>query len=73
MALDNLVVLGFIAVIIGVVLIVVGALQGGNAKVAVGGFIGPIPFGWANDPRMLQLVIALSLVALVVFIIFSLK
>ena len=69
----NLVTIGFIAVIVGIILIVIGALQGGNVKVGVGGFIGPIPFGWANDPRMLQLVIALSLIALVIFIIFSLK
>lgn len=24
----------------------------GATKVAVGGFIGPIPFGWANDKRL---------------------
>ena len=69
----NLVTIGFIAVIVGIILIVLGSLQGGNTKVGIGGFIGPFAFGWANDSRMLQLVIALSLIALVIFIIFSLK
>ncbi len=40
-----------------------------DAKVAVGGFIGPIPFGFAKDKAMLWVVIALSVVALLFFII----
>ena len=73
MPLENLALIGFIVVIIGIILILIGAIQGGNAKVGIGGFIGPFPFGFANDPRMLQIIIALTLIIAVIFILFAIR
>ncbi len=39
-----------------------------RTKIGFGGFIGPIPFGWANDKKMLYLVILSSLVFLIVWV-----
>ena len=72
MVLENLALIGVILLIIGIILILVGSLQG-NVKVGVGGFIGPLPFGFANDPRMLQLVIILTIIIAAVFILFLLR
>ncbi len=61
---------GMIVIFIGIALILIGSLSGGEgrAKFAVGGFIGPIPFGFANDKGLMYLVIAISLIMLLVFI-----
>lgn len=61
--------LGFLLVFVGMAIIVVGGLigEGGEANVAVGGFIGPIPFGFANNSKMLKL---LYVVLAAVFIFF---
>ena len=40
-----------------------------KTKVAIGGFIGPIPFGFGNDKNLLLLVILLS-IALIVYLFF---
>jgi uncharacterized membrane protein len=64
--------LGLAFVIIGIVIIMAVAFLGkGEAKTegAVGGFIGPIPFGLATSKGMLYLVITLSLVMAAVFLI----
>ncbi|MBI2971541.1 MAG: DUF131 domain-containing protein [Candidatus Aenigmarchaeota archaeon] len=68
----NLVTVGVLLMFIGFAAVIAGSMLGkGDAKVAVGGFIGPIPFGWANDPKMLQWIIALALSIAVIFILFS--
>ncbi len=62
--------IGFFVVVVGFAIIMIGAVLGGgngNAKVAIGGFIGPIPFGFANDPRMLKVVIAISVAIFALF------
>ncbi|MBI2650289.1 DUF131 domain-containing protein [Candidatus Woesearchaeota archaeon] len=49
-----------------------GAKQGASgAKVAVGGFIGPIPFGFGNDKNMVWFVAMLSLVLFLAWLFFS--
>ena len=73
MPLENLVLVGIILLIIGLIIIIVGSLQSGNAKVGIGGFIGPFPFGFANDQRMLQLVIILTIVIAAIFFLFALR
>ena len=75
MALENLVLIGIIVVIAGTILILIGALSTakGDIKVGVGGFIGTFPFGFANDPRMLQIVIILTIVIAAAFILFALR
>ncbi len=60
----NLVGIGLFFIFLGFLLVAVGSLfqdagktkaetsGRANTKIAVGGFIGPIPFGWANDKRL---------------------
>ena len=70
MALENLIPMGIVLVLIGIVLIFAGSLLGAkNVKYGFGGFIGPIPFGFGNDPRFLWVVIAISVVMLIIFLI----
>ena len=65
MAETNFITLGILLVFIGFILLFIGSMGKGDLKVGVGGFIGPIPFGWANDPEMLKWVIALTAIAIV--------
>ena len=54
--------IGIIVILVGFVLVFIGALKGipkGDTKFAVGGFIGFIPFGFANDKRMLWVLLAI--------------
>ncbi|MBW2994801.1 DUF131 domain-containing protein [Candidatus Woesearchaeota archaeon] len=66
----RLVEIGIIVVLIGIIIIVIGSFlqkpADGKTKVAVGGLIGPIPFGFANDKRMLWFV--LGIIALFVIL-----
>ena len=64
----NLISVGLVIILIGFALVFIGSFLGGkNTKVAVGGFIGPIPFGWANDPKMLPWIIALTATVAIIF------
>ncbi len=64
-----LMIIGFIIVFFGIFM---GAKETGKAKVAVGGFIGPIPFGFGNDKNLIWFVTILSLVLFLVWLFFSL-
>lgn len=63
----NLVTLGILLIFIGFVLLFTGSMGKGDTKVGVGGFIGPIPFGWANDPEMMKFVIAITIIAAAIY------
>ena len=69
---ERLVGLGIIVVFLGLIMIFTGALTGketnSKTKIAVGGFIGFIPFGFGNDKRMVWAAIIISFVALAVWI-----
>ncbi len=70
---ENLIKLGVMLILLGFFLVFAGAVIGvreGNVKFGFGGFIGPIPFGFANDPRMLWIIIAISILMLVLFFLF---
>ena len=71
---EQLVAIGFAVVFFGIVLIIIGSLLGageGKTKIAVGGFIGPIPFGFANDRTLLYAVIAISMIVFIISIILA--
>lgn len=59
---------GIVTVFLGFILIFIGLIVplaternlSGRTRVAVGGFIGPIPFGFANDTRLFLLVLLVS-------------
>ena len=65
---ETLFIFGLVFIIIGVLFLISSA---GKAKIAVGGFIGPVPFGFANSPEMLKWVIVFSIVVLLFFLFFS--
>ena len=71
----ELIQIGILLVFVGMILIVMGALSSvktgeAKTKIAVGGFIGPFPFGFANDKTMLYFVIGLSAFMFLVWILF---
>ena len=59
---NELVTLGIMAIFAGVILVMVGSLTSGKSEVnvGVGGFIGPIPFGFANNPTMLKIIVGIT-------------
>ena len=64
--------LGVLVILIGFALVFIGALTSlGNTqkdtKVAVGGFIGFIPFGFGNDKRLVWALIVLMGLAMIFF------
>ena len=66
----NIVSVGIALLIIGFALVMLGT---GKAKVAVGGFIGPVPFGWANDPEMLKWIVFVTAIVAIIFVILMLR
>ena len=53
---EKLILIGMLLILIGILLVIIGsislALQGkSKANVAIGGFIGPIPFGFFTSKR----------------------
>ena len=64
----NLIAIGLAFILIGFALVFFGALfSSSNSKVAVGGFLGPIPFGFANDKRLLYWVMGLTALVFVLW------
>ena len=67
---QNLISLGIVIIFIGLIIVLIGALTSshkGETKVAVGGFVGFIPFGFANDKRMLYILLGFMGIALLIF------
>ena len=42
-----------------------------GTKIAIGGFIGPIPFGWANDKRLFYPLMGFLIVMAVLWIVWQ--
>jgi len=59
---EKLITLGILFIFVGMLFVIIGSLatQSSNSKVVVGGFIGFISFGFANDRKMLYVVMGLS-------------
>ena len=62
--------LGFILIILGIVLIVASSFSSGSGKVAIVGFIGPVPIGFGNDPRLLQIALIAGAVIFIMILLF---
>ena len=63
--------IGILVIFIGFIIVFIGTLmqsQKSDAKVAVGGFIGFIPFGFVNDKRMLWVLLAVMSILIFFFI-----
>lgn len=62
---------GFILVLIGILLIFLSALSTeGKTKFAVFGFIGPIPFGFANSGQLLKIAVICTIIGAIIFLLF---
>jgi len=64
--------IGIFLIFVGILFVIIGSFfqaKTGETKVAVGGFIGPFPFGFANDKQMMWAVIAISAILLILWII----
>ena len=69
---QSLISLGILIIFIGFIIVLIGALTAapkGETKVAVGGFVGFIPFGFANDKRLLWIVLGIMSALVLFFII----
>ncbi len=68
----ELIQIGIVLLIASLVLIFVGVLtsKSENTKIGFVGFIGPFPFGFGNDPRLLWI---LTGIGFIIFILFLLK
>ena len=78
MKMDQLINFGVIVILVGFIIVFIGMFQAAKepsskTKVAVGGFIGFIPFGFGNDKNMVWFAAILSVVLLVIWIIFRIK
>ena len=63
---EQMINLGILIVLIGLIIVFFGIFMRANegtskTKVAVGGFIGPIPFGFGNDKNLVWFATILSL------------
>ena len=70
---NSLIPMGILIIFIGISLIVAGMISttasSGKSKVAIGGFIGPIPFGFGNDDAMVKFAVITAAIMLLLWII----
>ncbi|MBI1969809.1 DUF131 domain-containing protein, partial [Candidatus Woesearchaeota archaeon] len=73
----NLIAIGMLVIFLGILLIIIGSLQvmkeskgKTETKVAIGGFFGPIPFGFANDKQFLYIVLGISIFFFLLWLLF---
>ena len=76
---EYLITIGIVIIFLGMILITVGMInkpQKDNdtkSKMFVGGFIGPIPFGFGNDKEMFYIGIILSAIIITILIYINMK
>lgn len=51
--------IGMALIFIGIFVIILGSSKSSNVEWAFGGFIGPIPFGFAKNKKMLYILLAI--------------
>ena len=66
---------GIVLIFIGFIVIFVGLSQNSssNTKVAVGGFIGFIPFGFGNDKNMVYFSVIVSVALFLLFLFMNIR
>ncbi len=70
---QELVLAGIILLFIALVLIIVGSVLSAEKEerkieVGIGGFIGPVPFGWASSPDMLKWIMVITAIVMIGFV-----
>ena len=72
MAKDWLLIFGIIFIFLGIILITLysfySSKESAHVEFAIGGFIGPIPFGFATQKELLIIIMILSIVFLIIFV-----
>jgi len=65
--------IGILLLFLGIVLIFIGSIGNSKSdtKVAVGGFVGFIPFGFANDKKTMSILMAFMAAMAVLFFLFK--
>ena len=69
---QQLISIGVLVILLGFAIVFIGSFLGtqkSETKIAVGGFVGFIPFGFSNDKRMLWVVIGIMSVLVLFFVI----
>lgn len=69
---EYLIPIGILTIFIGMILIIIGTITNINTKpkVAVGGFIGFIPFGFWNEENMRHIVFFLMILMIALYFLF---
>lgn len=73
---QQLISIGILVILLGFAIVFIGSFLGtqkSEAKVAVGGFVGFIPFGFANDSKLLYALLAVMAVLFLFWILFRNK
>ena len=68
--------IGILVILLGFAIVFIGSFLGtqkSETKVAVGGFVGFIPFGFANDRRLLWALLAIMGILFFFWILFQLR
>jgi len=65
--------IGLILIIIGIILLIIGSFGKGESKFAIGGFIGPIPFGFGNDPKLVLASIVIGAIMIILLLLFLIR
>ena len=73
---QELVLAGIILLFIALVLIIVGSVLSAEKEerkieVGIGGFIGPVPFGWASSPDMLKWIMVITAIVMIGFVLIT--
>ena len=75
---EQLISLGIIIIFIGFIIIFFGILKGSKetaskTRITVGGFIGPIPFGFGNNKNFVRFAAVLSIVLFLILVLFDFR
>ena len=73
---EQLITLGILLIVIGFIIVSIGSFMAAKdtksgTKIAVGGFIGPIPFGFGNDKNLVWFVTILSIALFLFWLFFN--
>jgi len=63
---------GIFLIFLGIFVVLFGSMKNSDSsgsRFAVGGFIGPVPFGFGNSPFLVYIIVGISAFFLIVFLI----
>ena len=74
---EQLISLGMLVIFLGFIIVFFGVLKSSkentSTKIAVGGFIGPIPFGFGNDKNLVWFVTIISAALFLIWLFVSFR